>query len=762
MFVPKYVPCVYNQLLMINHFYKLIFFLVLIFSSTFSFAEKIKRFDISGNERISDETIKMFSSVSINDDLTNNNINDILIKLYDTNYFENINLNFTDGILYINIQENPIIQSVIFNGIKTNKILNQLKTNISLKERTSFNKILINNEKNKLYSLLKNNGYYSSKIDILHEKLDDNLINIIFNIELGEKAKVIKISFIGNKVFKDSKLKRIITSEEYKFWKIISGRKFLNENLINLDKRLLKNFYLNRGYYNAVINSSFAKKINDEDFEIIFNIDAKEKIYFGNLELDLPIDFDKDNFSKIEDLFQDIEDKQYSIYLIDKILKKIDEITILEQYKFINATVVENIIDNKINLTFKVGETEKIYVKKINIYGNNVTQENVIRNQLEISEGDPFNEILFNKSINNLKSLGFFKNVNQEILTSNNDNSKIINISVKEKPTGEIVASAGVGTSGATIGFGIKENNFLGAGINLDTNISVSTNAVKGQFKVINPNYKNSDKSVRFSIDAVESDSYDVFGYKSNKTGFSLGTNFEYLDDLILGIGTSNFYEKIETNSTASTNQKKQEGDYWDTFLDLDFKLDKRNQKFQTSSGFVSFYSTNIPIISDTQTFKNYYNYKHYFDLFENNISSASISLEAANSLSNKNVKLSERVKIPSSKLRGFESGSIGPKDGKDFVGGNYGYVLNFSSTLPQILEDSQNVDFLIFFDAANVWGVDYQSSLDINSTIRSSAGIALDWFSPLGPMNFSLALPLTKADSDKTETFKFNLGTTF
>ena len=150
MFVPKYVPCVYNQLLMINHFYKLIFFLVLIFSSTFSFAEKIKRFDTNGNERISDETIKMFSSVSINDDLTNNNINDILIKLYETNYFENINLNFTDGILYINIQENPIIQSVIFNGIKTNKILNQLKTNISLKERTSFNKILINNEKNKV------------------------------------------------------------------------------------------------------------------------------------------------------------------------------------------------------------------------------------------------------------------------------------------------------------------------------------------------------------------------------------------------------------------------------------------------------------------------------------------------------------------------------------------------------------------------------------------------------------------------------------
>ena len=182
------------------------------------------------------------------------------------------------------------------------------------------------------------------------------------------------------------------------------------------------------------------------------------------------------------------------------------------------------------------------------------------------------------------------------------------------------------------------------------------------------------------------------------------------------------------------------------TFLDLDFKLDKRNQKFQTSSGFVSFYSTNIPIISDTQTFKNYYSYKHYFDLFENNISSASISLEAANSLSNKNVKLSERVKIPSSKLRGFESGSIGPKDGKDFVGGNYGYVLNFSSTLPQILEDSQNVDFLIFFDAANVWGIDYSSSLNDESKIRSSVGIAVGLVQSLRPNEFFISITFDKS----------------
>ena len=167
-------------------------------------------------------------------------------------------------------------------------------------------------------------------------------------------------------------------------------------------------------------------------------------------------------------------------------------------------------------------------------------------------------------------------------------------------------------------------------------------------------------------------------------------------------------------------------------------------------------------IISDNKTLKNYYSYSQYFELFDQNISSFSLMFNAAKSISNKDIKLSERINIPSSRLRGFESGRIRPKDGDDYIGGNYGVAINFASTIPQILEQSQNVDFLFFIDAANLWGVDYDKSLDDSGSIRSSLGLALDWYSPIGPMNFSLAYPLTKKDSDKEETFRFNLGTTF
>jgi len=168
-----------------------------------------------------------------------------------------------------------------------------------------------------------------------------------------------------------------------------------------------------------------------------------------------------------------------------------------------------------------------------------------------------------------------------------------------------------------------------------------------------------------------------------------------------------------------------------------------------------------LPVISDTYTVKNYFNHTYFFDLYDKNVSSLSLYFEAANSLQNKDIKLSERIKIPSNRLRGFESGRVGPKDGNDFIGGNYAYSLNFSSTIPQILEESQNVDILFFTDIADLWGVDYNSSLNKNE-VRSSIGLALDWFSPIGPMNFSLAQPISKAKGDKTESFRFNLGTTF
>ena len=748
---------------MLRLFYKISIFLVFLSFSLSSIlkAEIIDKINIEGNNRIPSETIEMFAGVTINDDLLESDLNKILKNLYETNFFDLVTVKIENKTLIINVKENPIIQNINYQGIKSSKLLEELKKDIVLRSRSSFNQVLLEKDKNKIRNFLKNKGYYFSEIEILKEDLGDNKINLTYNISLGEKAKIQKISFIGDKIFKDKKLKGVILSEEYRPWKFLSGKKYLNESMISYDERLLKNFYLNKGYYNVVINSSYAKITDDKAFELIFNIDANSKLFFGNLKIDLPEDFSRSNYESVKKFFKKLENEPYSVNRIADILEKIEIITINEQYESIKANVNENIVSNKININFKIEETEKFFIERINIFGNNVTMESVIRNQIEIDEGDPFNQILYSKSLNNIKALNFFENVNGEVLDGNEFNSKIININVEEKATGEIFAGVGTGTDGSSFAFGVKENNYLGRGVKLDANLKVSEERLKGKFLVSNPNYNNSDKNLDLSLEATSVDRLGTSGYKSDVTGFSIGTQFEYLDDLRFGLSTRNTIEKIDVDATASTRQKKQEGNYFDSYLGLDFLYDKRNQNYQTTSGFYSNYNINLPVVSDTNTLTNVYNYKVFKELYENNVSTFSFLFKSANSLTNDDIKLSERLYIPGKKLRGFESGKIGPKDGSDYIGGNYVSSINATTTIPMILENVQNVDIVMFADAANVWGVDYDSSLD-KSGIRSSIGIGIDWLTVVGPLTFSFAQSITKEPSDIEESFRFNIGTSF
>ena len=745
-----------------RHFKLLLISFLFYLSLTPLFAEVVEKIEIQGNERISKETILLFSKTKIKDDLNSNHINEILKSLYDTNFFLDVSVEFKSKILTILVDENPIIENITYNGIKSKTLKEKITKDLKLLSRSSYNEILLNEDKKRIKLSLKDSGYYFSNIDIEVAELGDKKVNIIFDINLGPKAKIKKITFIGDKKFKDGKLRSLIVSEEYKFWKIISGKKYLNENLINLDNRLLKNYYLNKGYYDVKINSSFAKLLNNNDeFELIFNINANNKFLFGDLSIEIPTDFEIDNFAELNSFFAELKDEPYSINVVEKILDKIDAISINEQYQSIKSTVSENILSNTINLTFKIEETEKYLVERINILGNNITRENVIRNQLYIDEGDPYNEILKNKSINEIKSLNFFKNVNSEVIDGNDVNSKIINISVEEKATGEISAGAGFGTTGELLEFAVRENNYLGKGLSIDTRLSLSTERISGKFSINNPNFNNSDKEVNFGLQALQNDKLSNFGYKSSKYGSSIGTKFEYLEDFKLGVETSAYLERIETDSTASARQKTQEGNYFDNYLNFSFDYDKRNQKYKTTDGFRSVYKLNLPIISDNNTLTNTYDYKVYSELFEENISSLSMSFSASTSITGDNIKLSERLYVPQRKLRGFVNGKIGPKDGDDYIGGNYYALMNLSTTIPQILPNAQNIEIISFLDMANLWGVD-DNILDDGSKLRSSIGLGIDWFTPIGPLNFSFAHPITKNTSDKTETFRFNLGTTF
>ena len=737
--------------------------LLILFLISFSVkAEIVKKIEINGNQRVSSETVEIFSEVKINSDLSLNNLNNIIKKIYSTNFFSNVSVKLVDNILYISVEENPIIQTLKFEGIKNKRILEVLNEQIEMKEKSSFVENRVKNDEQKITNILRTNGYYFSKVNSKLKKNENNTVDLIFDIELGEKAFIKKITFIGDKKIKDNKLRKIIVSEEAKFWKFISSKKFLDINRIKFDEKLLLNFYKNKGYYNVSIESSSAKIINENDFELIFNINSGLKYYFGNIDLVIPDDYSKDSFDSIIEIQNKLEGQTYSLNKIKKILNKIDEVALTKEFEFINAKYKETLEDNKINFVIKLEDSEKFYIERVNIYGNFITSENVIRNSLIIDEGDPYNKILVNKSINQIKSRRIFKTVKETITEGSSDNFKIINIDVEEQPTGEISAGAGTGTSGSSISFGIRENNYMGTGVKIDTNVAISDTGLKGLLSINNPNYKNSDKSLITSFESSQTDNMSTFGYKTSKTGFSIGTSFEQYEDIYFSPSISNYFESLKTSSKASDAKKKQKGDYIDSNFNYGLTLNKLNQNFQPSSGFKSSFYQTIPIYADDFSIRNSIDIAKYYSPNENAILSFKFLAQTINSIAGEDVRISKRIFLPSKRLKGFEYGRFGPKDGSDFIGGNYATALNFATTLPGLLSDLENIDFSFFVDAGNVWGVDYNDTLDDSSKIRSSTGLAVDWLTPIGPLSFSFAKAITKADTDKTETFRFDIGTTF
>ena len=746
-------------ILMCKYFLFLLFFFVKI---TFVNAEIIKSISVTGNDRVTDETIIIFSDVNIGDDLSINDLNQIIKNLYITDFFKNVSINLKDNILKISVIENNLIQSIEINGVKNKKLNQALLDQLNITEKKSYVEEKSAEDSLRLLNFLKISGYYFSTVDLKVKQNDNKTVDLIYDIVLNKKAIIKKINFSGNKIFKSRLLSSIIVSEENKFWKFLSKKKYLNERQIQLDQRLLKNFYLNEGYYNVKISQTSANVIQDNNFNLTYNINAGKKFFFKNLNLNIPADYDPENFKFIQFLLNDMKEKPYSSNRINNLLNEIDNIAITKQYEFINASFSESIVDgNKINIDFLISETQKLYVDRINILGNDITNETAIRNLLIVDEGDPLNEILNNKSINNIKASGLFAKVDYRILNTENEYKKDIEVTVKEQPTGEITAGAGYGTSGQTLTFGIKENNFAGNATKLNTNLSFTTRSVKGGLNVIIPNYNYSDKSLRLNFSRSSNDFLSTSGYENTITNFTLGTGFEYKQDLFFTPLLVLEAEELKTDSTASAALKKQDGNYNNIELDYSFLYDKRNQSFRPTDGYFSNFNQTLPLLSNDYSLSNTYNFKTYHKLSENTVSNFSFYIASINSLDGSDVRVSERIYLSSRRLRGFEPGKVGPKDNLDFIGGNYASAMSVSTTLPNMLPELESVDFNIFLDAGNIWEVDYDNSLD-NSKIRSSTGLSIDWLTPIGPLNFVFAQPITKASTDVEQSFRFDLGTTF
>ena len=740
---------------------RIILFLLIL--TSYSFAN-IKEVKIFGNKRVSSNTIEALVDKK-NTQIDTFYINNLTRIIYNTEFFSNVKITYDNNILNISVEENPIINFFYINGI-TGDDLDAVNKIVSLKENNIFSVSKLKKDLEDVKDLFKSSGYYFAVVEPEVIKIDDNQINLILNINKKDISKIKNIYFIGEKYFSSGQLLDIISSAEDSWWSFFS-KSSLNEDRVEYDKKLLKSFYKSKGFYDVQIESVLANLDNKNNFTLTYSINSGKKYTFGNIEIKTEASiFKESNILDIKNISEKIiKGKMYSAPATLAIEKQVN--SYLEDNKYANIEIdIEEIkkSDEKIDLILKLNSLKKTLIGKINVYGNSITEEKVVRDSLIISEGDILNISKIKKSIDNINSKNFFKKTDYKITDSDlQKNSKDLNLYVKEQPTGSLSAGVGYGSSGGLLEGSINERNFLGKGIDLNFTGRLASEKVSGVFSYIDPNFMNSEKELA-NYFFSETDDYSNAGYKSKRIGDRLGTRYEIFEDIYLKPFGILQFDKLETNSNASSLLRSRDGNFTTTTLGFNLLADFRNSKNLPTSGSLSFFDQSYAtLISDVPTIQTSVGSTFYQELInEKFIGSAKLKLSNVTAFDNKDTKLSDRLFASASDLRGFEARGVGPIDSGSHVGGNYLAVLNLKSTFPNPIPDILRPKSYLFYDIGNVWGVDYSDVVSESSNLRTSTGIALDVVSPIGPLSFTYSIPLSKASTDKEQRFFFNIGSSF
>jgi len=726
------------------------------------FAE-IKKVNVVGNTRVNSLTIESLVDKKITN-IDSIYINNLTNKIYNTDFFADVKISFSQDILTINVVENPIVNFFYINGIKDSD-LDQINKIITLKENSIFSASKLKKDIEATKEFLNATGFYQASINPEVIKVDNNQINLIINIDKKEISKIKNIYFIGNKYFSDTQLLDVVTSSEDGWWKFFSNSA-LSEQRIEYDRQLLKEFYRSKSFYDAQIESAFASIDKNNKFTLTYSINSGKKYKFGDYDLKVSgLALKEADINEIKNIFNSLlKNEFFSPLAINKFNKKITNF--LENKRFGNFEInIQDIksADDKINIIVQLNEGQKSLINKVNIQGNTITEEKAIRDNLIISEGDQLNISKIKKSVDNVKSKQIFSKVDYKIEDSDKKNFKDLNLFVKEQPTGSISAGVGYGTNGGLFEASINERNFLGQGINLNFTGRLSSDVIRGELSYVNPNYNNSNKEFAAFLFS-ELDDYQNSGYQNKRVGTKFATKYEIYEDVFFRPNLGVQFDKLEVTGDASSLLRSRQGDFITTSFGYNFLYDQRDSKFNPTSGSLIYFDQNIAtFFSDIPTVQTGVGATFYKELFSDKfIGSAKGRLANVTAFNDKDVKLSDRIFALSSDLRGFEQRGVGPVDSGDHIGGNNLATLSLKSTFPNPIPENLRATTFLFLDMGNVWGADYSSSIPNSSKLRTSTGIALDLMSPVGPLSFTYSIPLSKASTDKEQNFLFNIGSSF
>ena len=724
---------------------------------------------VEGNQRIETATVLSYIDIQKGDPFDPSLLDRALKNLYATGLFADVSLNQEGPDLVVKVVENPVINEIRFEGNKKLKS-DDLKTELQLKPRQVLTRTKVQVDVDRLQEMYRLSGRFSAVIDPKIIKLDQNRVNLVFEISEGPETLISRISFVGNNHFSSGDLQKVVRSREDRWYRFWTDDDKYDPDRLAYDQELLRKFYLEHGYADFKVDTAIAALSPDrKDFIVTFSIEEGDRYKIGKTEIKsnitgLNADFLKDDVSfKTGDW--------YKVSAIERTVTKMTNDLGNHQFAFVDIQpgVDRNRQTHTVDMTFTVNEGQKTFVQNINISGNTRTLDEVIRREMLLSEGDPFNTDKLKKSEQRIKDLGYFEKVDVKPVPGSAPNETNVDIKVSEKSTGELSIGGGYSTTdGPLADLSIKENNFLGKGQQLSLSGTLAARRTEFDFSFTEPYFLKRDLSAGIDLFDVTQNLQSQSSYDSKRLGAGLrlgyplsehwrqSLNFRWEDDNISNV-----------SPLSSIYIQQQAGRFTTSAVSQTVTYDTRDSKLDPTEGLISHILTEVAVPGgDARYYKVDIGGTYYYPVADKWVLSVLGNTGYINGYSGRNVRINERFFIGGDTLRGFADAGIGPRisaGNLDALGGNRYYrgsaQLDFPTGLPEDLGLSAHV----FSDAGNLWTLDDSGPtvLDVSKT-RVSAGVGFSWRSPLGPMSVDLAKPIQKQSYDKVQQFRFSFGTRF
>ncbi|TAH32717.1 MAG: outer membrane protein assembly factor BamA [Alphaproteobacteria bacterium] len=730
-------------------------------------ADPISDIQIEGAERIDPVTIKSYLGLKPGDNFADRPLDRGLKALYNTGLFADVRLRRTGQILVISVKENPIINRITFEGAKKIEA-DTLRNEIQLKPRNVLTRAKVQSDVTRIQEIYRRSGRYAAKVEPKIISLNQNRVDLVFEIDEAKKNGIARITFVGNRNFSDGTLRNEVATRETAWYRFFGSDDSYDPDRLNADKELLRRFYLRQGYADFRVVSAVAELApNQEDFYITFTIDEGERYKFNDVSFDPKlkgldpkplydyVDFDKGDWYDSRSLERTTDELTTEVSALG--------------YAFVNVDPViqQNTKDRTIDVRFVISEGPRVFVESINIIGNVRTEDRVIRREFKVAEGDPFNAAKIRRTKQRLQNLGYFEKT--EITTeqgSTPDKTKV-NVKVSEQSTGEISFGAGYSTSEQLLGdIRLRERNLLGKGQDLKVAATLSTRRTEFDIGFTEPYFMDRNLSAGVDLFHITRENQRQSSYDETRSGGAL--RFKYNINEALSQEWKYGAKRVEVrniDSDASVYIQQQKGVNTTSAITQTLYYDKLDNRQDPSNGyFLRFGADLAGFGGDSRYVRPDFGAGYYTPIAENWI--LGISAEAGYIAKiGRDIRITDRFFVGGGNLRGFQSSGIGPRDlaTRDALGGNKYATGTVELKFPLGLPEELGVLGAVFSDFGTLTGVD-QSGPGIadSGSLRASVGFGVSWRSPFGPIRVDIAAPVADEPEDKKETFRFTFGTRF